>query len=131
MGAGHKKEGVVLRPLVELTLNNGARIICKHKRVDFSETKTPREPGKDYEVLQKAEAIAEEWVTPMRLEHVIDSLKASGEFIQDTSGIPKVIAAMLEDVTREGHGDFVDSKAARGAIGKQAALLFKKWLSAH
>lgn len=36
------REGVVLRPLIEMTLNNGARIIAKHKRDEFRETATPR-----------------------------------------------------------------------------------------
>jgi predicted DNA-binding antitoxin AbrB/MazE fold protein len=40
-GAGHHREGIVLRPLMEVTLNNGERVICKHKRDEFGETKTP------------------------------------------------------------------------------------------
>jgi len=30
-----KREGIVVRPLIEVTLNNGERVICKHKRDDF------------------------------------------------------------------------------------------------
>ena len=38
----------------------------------------------------------------------------------------KVIAAMVEDVTREAAGEIVDSKEARKAIGARAAKLFKQ-----
>ena len=41
-GVGKLREGVVLRPLIEMTLNNGSRIITKHKRDEFKETKTAR-----------------------------------------------------------------------------------------
>jgi len=42
MGTGKLREGIVIRPLVELTKNNGERIICKYKCDTFSETKTTR-----------------------------------------------------------------------------------------
>jgi flagellar biosynthesis component FlhA len=72
-------------------------------------------------VLEAAEAIAAEWVTPTRLEHVLDKL---GEVtIADTR---TVIAAMVDDVVREAAGEIVDSKEARKAIGAMTARLFKK-----
>lgn len=117
------REGVVLRPIREFTDNGGHRIISKHKRAEERETRTVREvddPAK-LRVLEEAEAIAAEWVTPTRLEHVLDKLGDVG--IQDT---PKVIAAMIEDVVREAKGEIVDSKEARRAIGTHAAKLFKK-----
>lgn len=119
------REGVVLRPLIELVRNDGARIICKHKRDDERETKSPREvvdPSKIV-VLEKAAAIADEWVTPTRLAHVLDKLGEVG--IERTRD---VISAMIEDVTREGAGEFVDSRAARAAIGRKAAELFHERL---
>jgi len=36
-----------------------------------------------------------------------------------------VIAAMVEDVVREGANEFVDGREARAAIGKATATLFK------
>ncbi len=121
------REGVVLRPLREFRDNSGGRIISKHKRAEERETKTQREIGDPAKlaVLEAADAIANEWVTPTRLEHVLDKLGDVG--IQDT---PKVIAAMVEDVVREGAGEIVDSKEARKAIGAAAAKLFKKRLQA-
>lgn len=120
-GPGHKREGVVLRPLFEFTKSNGERIISKHKRDEFRETATPRkvDPEKA-KVLEAADAIAFEWVTPTRLQHVLDKLpEAKGP---EHTGL--VIKAMTEDVLREGAGEIVDSKDARKAIGKRAAALF-------
>jgi hypothetical protein len=75
------------------------------------------------EVLAKAQVIADEWVTPVRLQHVLDKLPDAGiERMRD------VIAAMSEDVFREGVGEFVDSREARVAIGKKTAQLFKAHL---
>lgn len=120
------REGVVLRPLYEVRDNRGERVMAKHKRDDERETKTPRavvDPAK-LQVLQAAEAIAEEWVTPTRLAHVLDKLGDVN--IEQTRD---VIAAMTEDVLREGAGEVVDSREARAAIGKKTAGLFKARLS--
>lgn len=120
-----KREGVVLRPLVELTKNNGARIICKHKGDEFRETKTPRpvvDPAKQ-KVWADAEATADEYVTATRLQHVLDKLPGhSIEKMRD------IIAAVQEDVLREGSGEIVDSKEVRQAIGKKTAVAYKDYL---
>lgn len=123
-GADKKAEGVVLRPLVELRDSYGNRIISKHKRLEFRETKAPRgveDPSK-LKVLEEAKAIAEEWVTDMRLDHVLDKLPPEKRTIENMRDI---IAAMTEDVTREAKGEIVDSKEARAAIGARTARLFK------
>ena len=118
------REGVVVRPLREFSVN-GHRVIVKHKGEAFSETKTPRpvaDPAK-LAVLTAASAIADEWVTPMRLEHVLQRVPAD-----DMSAAPKVIAAMVEDVYREGKGEVVESREATAAIGRKTAELLKKYL---
>jgi len=122
------REGVVLRPIHEFRDHRGERVIVKHKRDEERETKSPRQvidPAK-FEVLQKAGAIADEWVTPTRLEHVLDHMRGDVpmERMRD------VIAAMVEDVEREGAGEIVASREARAAIGKRTAELFKKRLQA-
>jgi len=122
------REGVVLRPLREFRDTNGDRIISKHKNDIERETKSTRDASADpakLKVLADAQAIADEWVTPTRLQHVLDKLPGAG--VQDT---PKVIAAMVEDVVREGKGEIVDSKEARKAIGALTARLFKQHLQA-
>jgi hypothetical protein len=126
MGAGKKKEGIVLRPLKEMTTNNGKRIIAKHKRKEFSETKTHRtvelDPAK-LAVLSDAEEIATEWVTLERLGHVLD--KIPGHSIQK---MREIINAMVEDVKREGEGEIVFSPFVEKAIGRHAAKLYQNFL---
>lgn len=121
--ADQPREGVVLRPLLEFRDNAGGRIIAKHKRDDERETKTPRkvvDPAL-LAVLTKAAEIADEWVTPTRLGHVLDKLgpDVGIERMRD------VITAMTEDVLREAAGEVVDSREARAAIGKKTAEVFK------
>lgn len=121
-GPGHKREGVVLRPPFEVRLNNDERLIVKHKRDDFRETQTPRKVGVAPEVLADAQCVADEWVTPMRLTHVLQKLpNVSG---MEHTGV--VVSAMMEDVLREGAGEIVDSPAVRKAISKATAALWKR-----
>jgi hypothetical protein len=116
------REGIVLRPLIEVQKNNGERIIAKHKRSEFSERATiPEVDPTKRQILEQAEAIALEWVTPMRLQHVLDKLNNPREL----SAIPEVIKAMIEDVVRESTGEIMDSKDARKAIGARACKLYK------
>lgn len=130
MGAGHPREGVVLRPLIELTKNNGSRIIVKHKGAAFEERATPPKVVDEAKlaVLSEAQKIADEWVTPMRLTHVLGKLQPDGTLLT-VKDAPKVIGAMVEDVLREAAGEIVDSKDARRAISAKAAELFKVRLS--
>jgi hypothetical protein len=123
-----KREGVVLRPIVELTKNNGSRIICKHKGDDFKETKTARpvvDPTKML-VLADAQKVADEWVTATRLQHVLDKLPG-----HSLEGMRDIIAAMVEDVLREGSAEIVDSEAVRKAIGRKTAVDYKNYLKAQ
>lgn len=125
-GSRKQREGVVLRPPIEVRKNNGDRIMSKHKGEKFEERATPQkviDPSK-LQVLEQATAIADEWVTPMRLTHVLDKLP-QGLGPECTK---QVIDAMVEDVTREAKGEIVDSREARAAIGKRAAQLFKERL---
>ncbi len=119
-----EREGVVLRPVIEMTKNNGERIISKHKGDKFKERQNqPKvQTDEELEVLNEANAIAEEWVTPMRLTHVLDKLPQ--DINVESTGT--VIRAMVEDVIREAKGEIVESKAAKKAISKKAAWLFKQ-----
>lgn len=122
MGTGHIREGVVLFPLVQLRLNNGERVIAKHKRDEFRETKTPRPvDAEKLKTLVEAEAIADEWVTPMRLNHVLQKIPDhSLEKMRD------IIAGMVNDILIEGKGEIVDSSAARKLISQKTAILYKR-----
>jgi hypothetical protein len=125
-GAGKLREGVVLRPLIELTKNNGERIIVKHKRDEFLETATKREVSPEQlKILEDAKAIANEWVTSMRLSHVLDKIGNPTE-IESTG---KVITAMIEDVYREAEGEIIKSPSVKKSIGKLTAQLYKNKIS--
>jgi hypothetical protein len=127
------REGIVIRPPFEVTLNNGSRLIAKHKRDEFRETGSvrPTVSAEKAERNMRAAAIAEEWVTAMRLEHVIDQLKASRENKEvDLPDIPALIQLMTADILREGEGEFVvsDEKAFGKAVGSRTVKLFKDYL---
>ncbi len=124
IGIGKKREGIVLRPLIEVIKNNGERIIIKHKRDDFRETKTKRKIiDKDkLKVLTEAKTIAEEWVTLMRLNHVLDKIEnPSIKKMRD------IIISMVEDVKRESFGEVVWSKEVQKYIGRKTAQLTKQY----
>lgn len=119
------REGIVLRPLVEMTLNNGDRVISKHKGEAFQERMNQPKP-KDVDparmaTIAEAQAIAFEWVTPMRLSHVEDKMDVPIAM----QNINAYIKAMIEDVYREAKGEIVESKATRHAIGAKTAELIK------
>jgi hypothetical protein len=119
------REGVVLKPLIEFRTNNGSRVIAKHKRDEFKETKTPREVSpEEFKILEDAKAIAEEWVTEMRLKHVLDKLP-QGINVESTK---LVIDAMVEDVYREAKGEIVESREVTKCIGSKTAVMFKQKL---
>lgn len=126
------REGIVLRPPFECVMNNGKRVMAKHKREEFAERGSPNladiDPSKR-ELMENAQAIAVEWVTPMRLMHVIDRLVSQRTNkdieIKDTG---QIIALMVEDVTREAEGEIADNQSVRKAIGGRAAVMFKQHL---
>ena len=121
-----KREGVVLRPLVEMRINNGDRVISKYKPDEQMETKAKREVNPEQlKVLSDAKEIAEEWVTNLRLEHVLQ------KFPPDTNmeAMGNVIKAMIEDVYREGKNEIVESKEVTKAIGSKTVKLFKQKLN--
>jgi hypothetical protein len=127
MGPGKKREGVVLRPMIELKKNGGGRVMVKHKRDDFRETKTPREVSPEkLKVLTQAQEIADEWVIDMRMTHVLDKLKAEGVNTYSMQSTGQVVKAMIADVKVEGEGEMVWSKEVEKSIGRAAANLYKK-----
>jgi len=122
------REGVVLRPIVELVHQheNSKPIRVKHKRDEFRETRKTRKviDPKDQEVLKKANDIAFEWVTKMRLVHILDKLE---EDIVDMTSTKLVMDAMLSDILEESKDEIVDSKEARKAICCRTAKILKAY----
>ena len=119
------REGVVLRPLVEMTLNNGERIIAKHKGDTFKETATPRpvvDPSK-MKTMDDANAVANEWCTANRLKNVLD--KMPGHCMEK---MREIITSAQEDIKREGAGEIVWSDAVAKAISKKTVDMYKEYL---
>lgn len=124
MGPGKVSEGVVLRPLIEVRLNNGSRVCAKHKKAEFRETSTPREvdPTK-MKVLEEANDVAEEYVVMERLNHVKESINKE----IDVCNIPFFIKGMLEDIKKEQmEGEIVWTKDVEKAVGTKTAKLIKQ-----
>lgn len=115
------REGVVLRPLIEVIKNNGERIIAKHKRAEFRETCTVRRLGQK-EAYFEANKVAEEFVTETRLDHVLQTAR----YPLDMTSTGSIIIAMVEDVFREGSGEFEPTDVVRKAIGHRTALMWRK-----
>jgi hypothetical protein len=121
------REGIVLRPLVEMRKNNGARIIAKHKADAFMETRTTRNLTQEgLDILTCANAIADEWATEMRLTHVLQ--KFPNDVNIESTG--DVIKALLADIEIEAEGEIEFHKEARKQISKRAADMFKRRVSA-
>lgn len=124
LGCDKQREGVVLRPLIELRKNNGERIIAKHKTEEFRETKTCRKVGEELKVWNDAKKVAEEFVTDMRLEHILD--KIENKCIEN---MREIIDAMINNVKRECGNEITWNKDVENAIGRKAATLFKHKLN--
>lgn len=117
-----KREGIVVRPLIELRSNNGERVISKFKPDEEMETKSKREVSEEQlKVLSEANEVADEWVTNLRLEHVLQKFPAD----VNMESMGDIIKAMIADVYREGRDEIVESKPVEKAIGKATVKLFK------
>ena len=120
------REGIVIKPLIEMVSNNGDRVIAKHKGDKFRETTTTRKVvSKDkLKVYKEATDIASEWVTPMRLNHILDKI-----INIDITITGNVIKAMVDDIIREGQDEVEVSREAKTAIGKRTSIMFKEYLT--
>jgi hypothetical protein len=116
------REGVVLFPLEQTRDHRGNRIFAKHKRDEFRETATPRVVTEKSIEIINAEKAANEFVTPMRLEHVLDKLP--GHDITQMGTL--IIPAMQEDILREGAGEVVDCPQLRREIARRTAIMYKE-----
>jgi hypothetical protein len=121
-------EGVILRPIHEFLMPDGSRVITKHKRPEFSERKSKADASSDpvkLAVLDAADKVAEEFVTPMRLNHVLGKMPLAGLTVENTK---EVIGRMAEDIRREGAGEFEYNQNVAKAIGRKTAAMYKEWL---
>lgn len=119
-------EGIIIKPSMPSTVfENGARAIAKHKNAEFLERE--RQPARqaDTRIEHDAKRVADDWVTPMRLAHVLD--KFPMPFSVEST--PQVCSAMLDDVKLESAGEIVWSQKVERAIKVRAAELYRLMLS--
>lgn len=120
-----KSEGIVIRPLVELIKNNGERVICKHKRDDFSETKTLRSTDLvKLKKLTKIQDITEEWVTENRLLNILSHFP----FPHTLELLPSIIKTMIKDVIIEAKNEIEVCPELSKFIGSKTVKLYKIYL---
>ena len=124
----HLREGIVLRPILEVTKNNSQRIIAKWKNPEYSEHKKSKEVrlGR-VELVANAQAVADDWVTTERLVHVLDAM-LSDETPATIEMTGDVIRAMVADIRREGEGEIVWDNEMGKWIGKRTAHVFHQYL---
>ena len=121
------REGIVIRPPIEVTRNNGTRVMAKWVADAFRETTSIRQVKQaQSEQMTNAQAIADEWVTERRVfEHVLAAMNPKLQGKEDT---PKAIKAVLEDIRAESEGEIEWSGEVEKAIGRKAAKMFHQWL---
>ncbi len=128
IGVHKAGEGIVIRPLIELTRNDGKRIVAKHKGAAFSETRKVRTVNRSADQLKELAQIKDiciDWVTENRLSNIASHYPLLNGHIQ-LSDISKFIPLMIEDVLREGKGEIVESRALKSAIARETALMIKR-----
>ena len=124
------REGIVIRPFEEMTLNNGKRLIAKHKSEKFSEVSSPRNVMDliKLKLIKDGQEIADEWVTHERLKHVLDGLRVKGISIE-MSNTGVVVQDMIQDVLKESADEIEMSQQAKKSIGKNTAIMFKQFVT--
>lgn len=119
------REGVVLRPIVEMVTNRKERIIVKHKHEKFAERVSPKQ-NMDPETIAKmdsAQLIAEEWVTFNRITNMFSHFPPEKIGMENMG---ELIKYMIDDVYLEAKGEIADTKEIRKAIGKKTASLLNQ-----
>jgi len=121
-----KREGIVIRPTIELVMSNGQRLMAKHKNKEWQERSSEPAPlsAEKLAILTSAREIADEWVNDMRLSHALQRLAESGAPATSPRDTERVIAEVVSDVMREGAGELVDTREARRAISLAASKLY-------
>lgn len=125
MGRDKKREGVVLRPPFEVTLNDGSRVIAKHKAVEFSEIKDVKVPKpEEAEAQAYATAIVDKYCTDMRFIHVYGKFGLEKPPIVEYTG--EFIRAFTDDLVVECGDEITWTREVKRAVGAWAAAAYKK-----
>lgn len=103
LGNDKLREGIVIRPLSErVDPKHHKRVLYKHKRIEFSEHKAYRHLGNN--LIQQQSTMRDQacdWVTPMRLTHVLDHLTQ----LQLPFSFENIASAMIADIRKESQNE--------------------------
>lgn len=122
------REGVVIKPAEPLRNERGNLIVAKLKDERFEERKSLRKSPLN-PVNPEAIAFADEWVTPMRLHHVLQQIEESGESTDSMRCIGSVLRTMNQDIIREGEIDPEQWKVVAKSVTTATKNLFQRHLS--
>ena len=123
----HIREGIVLRPLEELYLSNGKRIIAKYKSDNFKPNTKKEKTQRELALHTACEAVSQEIVTWGRLLRVIKKLKSVYKEL-DIKSTPIVCRAMYEDIASNANTDINETPLFKKAVGKITAEMYKNML---
>lgn len=120
-------EGIVVRPPIMLKNKHGQWVMGKLKNATFEERASARKDPANPVDQTEAIAFADEWVTEMRFNHVLDSMKEAGiPVIQQHTG--DFLKMMSEDVMRESGIEKEDwKKYSRSVTNKAKELWNQAW----
>jgi hypothetical protein len=131
MGNGLLREGIVIRPLKEEKDKNEKRLIYKYvnKCPPFSELKNRPNLGELVKVMTNQKEIVDQWVTAIRMEHVLDDFKSvvqNEEFVYRNakSLIPEIVNLFVKDVQKEHNNSIIWSDGIEKAIKTAAGTMF-------
>ncbi|MFA4875100.1 MAG: RNA ligase family protein [bacterium] len=106
-------EGIVVRPIEMQWDAKGNPVMAKYKVGKWAErasaTKHPRTLAKERPIIPGAKEFAEEFVTPVRLDHVLDQLREE-QIPIDVSSLGEVMKRMGQDIKREGANALADAR---------------------
>jgi hypothetical protein len=132
MGNDKVKEGIVIRPIHEIILPNGERAIAKHKTAEFMETGKMRSlhlSNEEIEIEKNVNKIAEDWITSMRADHVIDKMLHKREIkIITIKDMKLFIDSILDDVKIEATDEIEWNDELILVMKKYANNVFKQKL---
>ena len=129
-------EGLVIRPVEFLWEQNRDPVMAKHKVGKWAERASaqrhPKTPKQKKEIPAGAKEFAEEFVTDVRLEHVLDQLKEANIPV-DKSAMGEVMKRMGQDIKREGAAVLeeagLDWKDVSAFVTTRTKELFLKYLN--
>ena len=128
-------EGIVIRPIQFLWEENREPVMAKHKIGKWaeraSEQRHPKIPKQKKEIPAGAKEFAEEFVTDVRLEHILDQLKEENIPIEK-SAMGEVMKRMGQDIKREGNSTLINAhlewKDVSPFVTNRTKELFLKFL---